>query len=116
MKMRFLLIICISIIFAGVAIAGGEWFREYANGLDAAEEQDWQKAVSHFQEALRGNPTDNEHVRTYGLHFIEYFPHRELGICYYHLGEHSSALRELQLSVNQQSSARAQDYLLNIKN
>ncbi len=111
MKMRFILSICISIILTGIAIAGGEWFREYAKGLDAAEDQEWQTAVSYFQEAIRGNSTDNENVRTYGLHFIEYFPHRELGICYYHLGEHSSALRELQLSVNQQPSARAQDYL-----
>ena len=111
MKMKILLIICTSIILAGIAFAGGEWFREYADGLDAVEDQEWQTAASYFQKAIRGNSTDNEHVRTYGLHFIEYFPHRELGICYFHMGEHSSALRELQLSVKQEPSARAQDYL-----
>ncbi len=114
MKMRLVSILVVMILMSGTVLAGGEWFREYANGMDAMESKEWQKAVTHFEEALKGNPTDNEHVRTYGMHFIEYFPHRELGICHYYLGDQAAAMRELQISVKQEPSARAQDYLKQI--
>jgi hypothetical protein len=50
-------------------------------------------------------------ARTYGMHFIDYFPHRELGIVYYQLGELELAKGELELSINQFPSAKARFYL-----
>jgi hypothetical protein len=46
------------------------------------------------------------------MHFREeYFPHRELGICYFHLARIEEAIEELELSMSQTPSARARYYL-----
>ena len=92
-------------------IAGGEWFNEYQQGLDAMEQGNYQIAVGYFQKAIQAKKEDDEKARTYGMHFIEYFPHREMGICYYHLGDTQSAQTELKLSMAYEPSERAQEYL-----
>ncbi len=43
--------------------------------------------------------------------FIEYFPHRELGVAYYNLKEFETARKELELSMAYTSSERARQYL-----
>jgi TolB-like protein len=45
------------------------------------------------------------------MHFVDYFPHRELGIVLYQLGDLQEAKRELELSLNQFPSAKARFYL-----
>jgi hypothetical protein len=115
MKTRLIAGFIICFLMMGIVLAGGEWHQEYAEGLEAMEAQDWSRAIRHFQAALQGNDTDNENVRTYGMHFMEYFPHRELGICYYNMGDNTGALRELQISAEQESSERAQEYLRQLK-
>jgi len=94
--------------------AGGEWYRIYEQGLQAMESENYEGAAKLFRDALQGNETDNENVRTYGMHFIEYFPHRELGICLYHLGDTNGAISELQTSLSQQASDRAREYMRQI--
>jgi len=88
-----------------------EWYKSYESGLTAMRNQDYKAAASYFRLAIQGNPNENKKVRTYGMHFIEYFPHRELGICLYNLGENAEALRELKLSNEQAPSARADEYI-----
>jgi TolB-like protein len=48
------------------------------------------------------------------MHFIEYFPHRERGICFYNLGMFKRAVLDLSISLKQEYSARAQEYLSKI--
>jgi hypothetical protein len=50
-------------------------------------------------------------ARTYGMHFIDYFPHRELGIVLYQLGDLQEAKKEFELSLSQFPSAKARFYL-----
>ena len=88
-----------------------EWYKSYEEGLQAMQKQDYRSAVSLFRQAIQGNPTDNPKVHTYGMHFMEYYPHRELGICLYNLGENDEAIRELQLSNSQAPSARATEFI-----
>jgi TolB-like protein len=45
------------------------------------------------------------------MHFIDYFPHRELGVVYYQLGNSGLAKEELALSLSQFPSAKARFYL-----
>ena len=45
------------------------------------------------------------------MHFIDYFPHRELGIVYFEMGDLQVAQAELALSLSQFPSAKAQFYL-----
>jgi curli biogenesis system outer membrane secretion channel CsgG len=75
------------------------------------QDGDFKKASELFIEAIQGNPDDDENVRTYGMHSIEYFPHRELGICLYQLGDMEGARQELQISMKMEPSDRAQEYL-----
>ena len=49
------------------------------------------------------------------MHFVDYFPHREKGLVYYLLGEYDTAKKELELSLKQQPSAKAQYYLDRIR-
>ena len=95
-------------------LAGGEWYKVYQDGLDAMEEGDFKKASELFIEAIQGNPDDDENVRTYGMHSIEYFPHRELGICLYNMGDMHGARQELQISMKMEPSERAKQYLSQI--
>jgi len=54
---------------------------------------------------------DANRARTYGLHFREYYPIRELGICHYYLGNVELAKHYLAHSLAQAPSQRAQEYL-----
>ncbi|MEW5804504.1 MAG: hypothetical protein AB1847_20620 [bacterium] len=76
------------------------------------EGQCWEYAIEEFQQAIDLRPKDQRQVRAYGMHFREeYFPHRELGICYYRMGRIEDAIEELELSMSQTPSARAKYYL-----
>ena len=53
-------------------------------------------------------PKEMWRVRTYGLHFLDnYFPHWELGICYYNLGAYTNAQEMLGKSLAQEPTGRA---------
>ena len=87
------------------------WWNYFERGLSYAEGQFYQNAVSDFQEAIRQREKDQRRARTYGMHFIDYFPHRELGIVYYETGDLQGAKTQLELSLSQFPSAKAQFYL-----
>ncbi len=108
------IVLFLFMLFSTQLLAGGEWYKLYQDGLDAMEKGDYQAASELFRQAIKGNPDDDENVRTYGMHFIEYFPHRELGICLYHLGETTAAGKELKISMSQEPSDRAREYMRKI--
>jgi TolB-like protein len=101
------------IFFYTIPLFGGipRWYNAYKEGLDAVEAGNWQKGVSLFQEALQVKHQDSNKTRAFGAIFIEYYAHRELGICYYHLGDIENARKELSLSLRQSSSDRAKEFL-----
>ncbi len=88
-----------------------QWYVSYRNGLAAAEQQDWLRALNLFREAAKVNGKDTKKIRTRGTIFIEYYPNREIGVCLYHLGEIERAKKALQLSLSQTFSAKARMYL-----
>ena len=87
--------------------AGREWHAEYADGLAAEESGEWSRAAQCFQRALAVKDRDAGKARAYGTIFITYFPHRELGICYFQLGDLANARVELETSISQSASPRA---------
>jgi tetratricopeptide (TPR) repeat protein len=87
------------------------WWNYFERGLSYAEGQFYQNSVSDFQEAIRQREKDQRRARTYGMHFMDYFPHRELGIVYFEMGDLQVAQAELALSLSQFPSAKAQFYL-----
>ena len=88
-----------------------KWYQAYENGTKAMEGNDYQAAVNYFKEALKEKNKDSGKQRAMGTIFVEYYPHRELGICYYYLGKKQEALAELNISMGQSPSNRARQYL-----
>jgi TolB-like protein len=87
------------------------WWNYYERGLSYADGEFYREAQSDLREALRQRDKDQRMARTYGMHFIDYFPHRELGIVLYQLGDLQEAKKEFELSLSQFPSAKARFYL-----
>lgn len=89
----------------------GRWWNYYQRGLSYAAGEFWQEAIADLQTAIAQRQADQRDARTYGLHFLDYFPHRELGVVYYRLGRQAEAIRELETSLATVDSAKAKFYL-----
>ena len=88
------------------------WWNYYERGCSYAEGGYWNEAEGDFQEAIKQRDEDRRRARTYGvLNFIDYFPHREIGICYYHRALYGEAIRELERSIKDTPSAKAYYFL-----
>jgi TolB-like protein len=87
------------------------WWNYYERGLSYAEGKYYQEAVSDLTQALEQRAEDQRMARTYGMHFIDYFPHRELGVLYFEMGALEAAKDELELSLSQFPSSKAYFYL-----
>jgi len=87
------------------------WWNYYERGLSYAEGEFFLEAAGDFKTAIAQRYDDRRMARTYGMHFIDYFPHRELGIAYYRTGNLNAARDELDLSIRQFPTAKARFYL-----
>lgn len=92
-----------------------KWYEYYKDGMEAQVRGEWQAAVEHFQAAIRLKDQESGKLRAYGTIFIEYYPHRELGISYYHLGDMVKARQELEYSISRSPSLRARIHLRRIE-
>jgi hypothetical protein len=89
----------------------GQWDDYYACGLSYIEGRCFDKAIWALKKALLLRDQDQWMARSYGMHFVDYFPHRELGLCYYELGNLKPAIQELETSISQEKSDKALYYL-----
>jgi TolB-like protein len=87
------------------------WWNYYERGLSFADGAFFPEAAKDFQGAIQQRTRDQRMARTYGMHFMDYFPHRELGIVYYETGRLEAARKELEHSLSQFPSAKARFYL-----
>jgi len=87
------------------------WWNYYERGLSYAEGEYYQEALSDFRQAINQRSQDQRMARTYGMHFIDYFPHREVGIVYYRTGDLDFSRKELELSLTHFPSAKTRFYL-----
>ena len=88
-----------------------KWWNYYERGLSFQEGKFYSDALSDLREAIQQRKKDHRMARTYGMHFIDYFPHRELGVIHYETGNLEAAKVELELSLNHYPSAKARFYL-----
>jgi len=91
------------------------WWNFYERGLSYSDGGFWQEAVADFQEALKQRDRDQRRARTYGMHFTDYFPHRDLGVAYYNLGKFDEAQKELELSLSQAETGKAKHFLNEVR-
>ena len=112
----FNIILILFLFLSSNVFAGGKWYNFYEEGVDLVRSNNWSQAIVNFNKALKVKNKDVNKIKTYGMHFIKYFPHREKGICLYNLGRLEEAKRELQISLRQEYSSRAQEYLSKLVN
>lgn len=103
----------------------GKWWNYFERGMSyteaaveadkagdtAAKRKALQLAQADLETAISMRDKDQRRARTYGMHLIDYFPHRELGIVFYLQGRYADAVRELEASLSSVESAKAQFYL-----
>jgi len=87
------------------------WWNYYERGSSYLEGGYYRDAVDDFLKAVEQRDSDGRRARTYGMHFVDYFPHRELGIAYLGMGLPDEALRELEKSLSQAETAKAKFYI-----
>jgi len=91
---------------------GGNFWDFYQRGSSYASGAFWPLALADFHQAIRLKNQDQRRVRTYGLHILDdYFPHRELGIAFYEMGDLQKAIQELSFSLSCYPSAKTKYYL-----
>ncbi len=88
-----------------------KWEDYYLRGTSYSEGGFWEDAVADFAQAMEKRRDDQRRARTYGMHFIDYFPNRELGIAYFNLKRFKEAIKALETSLASVETARAKFYL-----
>ncbi len=100
----------------------GRWWNHYQRGTWLLAYGHYGAARSDFQTAINKRDRDTWDARTYGMHFINYFPHREAGIASYLEGEKEynvsikkqlfkQAMNQLKMSLDHSASSKAHFYL-----
>lgn len=112
-----LALICVSCAASGSSVKyssgtfRGKWWNYYARGLALSGRSDYESAIRDLKKTISMRSSDQRMARTYGMHFIDYFPHRELGIVYLDTGDIDSAISELERSLRDEESSKAMFYL-----
>ncbi len=113
---RFRIITIFLIVFSTFAFGQQmRWYKHYFAGLQAMKNARYQVAAKHFRSCLRVKSADKKKIRAFGTVFMEYYPHRELGICLYYLGQPEAAKKQLRISLQQAPTQRAREYLAKIE-
>jgi len=130
MKKQAIALVCLGVLLVGCAgeeesryvrdgkqygvtdgVFRGRWWSYYERGASYLSGEYYDEAIADFEVALRGRDRDSWRARTYGLHFVEYFPNREMGVAYFHKGDLALAEEYLKLSIAEIETERAIKYL-----
>jgi tetratricopeptide (TPR) repeat protein len=95
---RALLLGALLCLFLPQTLRAEEWYVSYEQGLDEFRGNRWQKAIQHFNEAISDRSDPGANAKTYGLHFIDYFPYLYRGVSFYKANNFKRALQDLQRS------------------
>ncbi|MCG6909180.1 MAG: CsgG/HfaB family protein [Deltaproteobacteria bacterium] len=87
------------------------WWNYYERGLSFAAGEFWEDAAADLRRAVEQRDADQRMARTYGMHFVDYFPHRELGVAYFHQEKYDQAENELETSLDMVDTGKAKHYL-----
>ncbi len=88
------------------------WWHYYERALSFADGGFFGDAEADLREAIRMRKDDKWRARTYGMHFIDYFPHCELGVIKYKQGgQLEESINELETALKTAKNAKAEYYL-----
>ncbi len=90
----------------------GTYWDHYKKALSYIEGQCWPEAESSLKAAIEQRDKDERGIQTHDLMYIDYYPHRELGIILYFQGQYQTAIGELERSAKDENkSGRTKHYL-----
>ena len=92
-----------------------DWEDLYQCAQYHIEHHCYENAERLLKKALTQRAKDQWMARVYGMHFSDYFPNRELGICYYFMKNDDQATKYLNISIHQQPTMKAWIYLNYVK-
>lgn len=84
------------LVFAVASIANASWYDDYDAGLKAVRAGNWNAVVTSMTAAIKGNGTEGNKVRTYGMDFRNYHPYYYRGVAYLNLGKYDQAIADLE--------------------
>ena len=87
------------------------WWNYFERALSYMEGEYYDEAASDLKAALAQREKDQRRARTYGMHFMDYFPNRELGVIYFKQGDLEAAESHLTRSIQQYPTSKAHYYL-----
>ncbi len=93
-----------------------QWYQNYRRAMELMKIHQWEEAAKLLEQAIQLKPRDRKKTRLVGTIFTEYYPHRELGICYYYLKDYARAKKELAISIQQAPTKRAKRFYRLIPN
>jgi len=82
------------VLAAGSAQAS--WYDDYDAGIAAARSGNWNVVVQKMSAAIKGNASENNKARTYGMNFVNYHPYYYRGVAYLNLGKYEQAIADLE--------------------
>jgi len=94
-----------------------EWWNYQERGMSYMDGGCFEPALADIEKAIKlrtqmsRKECDQRRARTYGMHFVDYFGHRERGVALYRLGRLEEAKKELEFSLSCVESNKAQYYL-----
>jgi len=98
-----------------------KWWHYYKRAGFFSENSCWEKAEENLRAAIRRRNKDQWDARSYGMHFLDYFPNRELGIANYYLakkleneadGKPLTEAQEKNLKENYENAVKKQELSL----
>jgi len=113
-KSTVITLLILSIYSCGIfgrKIFTSQWYDYYERGQDFIDRELYTLASKDFREAIKLRSKDKRWAQTYGMHYLSYFPHRELGFVLYLMGNYDEAKLELEISISQEPSDKANKYL-----
>lgn len=87
------------------------WWNYYVRGIASADRMNYAAALADLERAVAQRAKDQRMARTYGMHFIDYFPHREQGVIHWLRQDLQAARTELERSIAHYPTAKAYYYL-----
>ena len=92
------------------------WWNYYERACSFMDGEFYPQAEMDFRQAISRREHDQLRTRTYGFHFIDYFPHRELGIALFYQQNYQESIHELEKSIASEKSARGCYYIDKARN
>ncbi|KPA18315.1 hypothetical protein MHK_001466, partial [Candidatus Magnetomorum sp. HK-1] len=87
------------------------WWDNYSKGVRHTKSKSWENAEKYFKMAILDRFDDEMLALTYRRNYINYFPHRELGYAYYYMEKYEEAIKELEIALSFEKTAKAYRYL-----